>query len=229
MAEASLESGANVTVSSSSSSRVEATVQAFKKSYPSNTIAGYTCDLSKSTLECDIEKLFEQTGKLDHIVFTAGDRLATMSLQEVTLEKIQSAGQIRMFAPFLVAKVGSRYLSPGPESSIILTTGGAGDRPPPNWSIVALYCAGLHGLTRSLAVDLRPIRVNLVSPGLVDTNLWDHMAPRDRENMYKAVAAKTLTGKVGKAEDVAETYIGLMKDNNATGSVIETNAGSHYA
>jgi len=56
-------------------------------------------------------------------VFTAGDRLATVPLQEATLEKIYAAGQVRFFAPLLVAKVGSRYLNPGPQSSIVLTTG----------------------------------------------------------------------------------------------------------
>jgi NAD(P)-dependent dehydrogenase (short-subunit alcohol dehydrogenase family) len=218
-----------VTISSSSSSKVEASVETLKKSFPSSKIVGYACDLSKPTLEKDIETLFEQTGKIDHIVFTAGDKLASMPIQEVTLEKIQRAGQIRLFAPFLVAKVGSRYLGPGPESSITLTTGGAGEHPPPNWSIVATYCAGLHGLTKSLAVDLKPIRVNLVSPGLVDTNLWADMSLQDRENMYKAVSAKTLTGKVGQADDVAETYLWLMRDKNSTGTIATSDSGSHLS
>jgi len=229
VAEASLESGAIVTVSSSSSAKIASTIEALKNSNPSSKIAGYACDLSKQSLEKDIETLFEQTGKLDHIVFTAGDSLAKMPLQEVTLEKIQRAGQIRLFAPFLVAKVGSRYLNPGPQSSITLTTGGAGEHPPPDWSIVATYCAGLHGLTKSLAVDLKPIRINLVSPGLVDTNLWADLSPQDREQMYKAVSAKTLTGKVAKAEDVAETYLWLMKDSNSTGSVATSDSGSHLS
>jgi NAD(P)-dependent dehydrogenase (short-subunit alcohol dehydrogenase family) len=111
VAEASLESGASVTISSSSSSRVESAVEALRKSYPEGKVAGYSCDLSKPTLEQDIEALFKQTGKVDHIVFTAGDRLATIPLQEITLESIQRAGQIRFIAPLLLAKVGSRYLS----------------------------------------------------------------------------------------------------------------------
>jgi len=91
--------------------------------------------LSKPTLEQDLEALFEKTGKVDHIVFTAGDRLATTSLAESTLESIQRAGQIRFFAPLLVAKVGRKYLTGGAQSSIVLTTGSVADRPVPNVSL----------------------------------------------------------------------------------------------
>lgn len=70
VAEASIESNASVTISSSSTSRVESAVEKLKKTYPSAKVAGYACDLSKKTLEEDIKDLFEKTGKLDHIVFT---------------------------------------------------------------------------------------------------------------------------------------------------------------
>lgn len=70
VAEASLASGAHVTVSSSNQSRVDSTVQNLKSSFPEATIAGHVCDLSKPTCEKDIEALFAKVGKVDHIVFT---------------------------------------------------------------------------------------------------------------------------------------------------------------
>ena len=122
--------------------------------------------------------------------------------------------------------MGSGYLSPGPESSISLTTGGAGEHPPPNWSIVATYCTGLHGLMKRLALELKPIRVNLVSPGLVDTDLWKEMSPENKETMFKAISTKTL---LGQADDIAETYLRLMRDKNSTGTVAVSNSGSHLS
>ncbi len=176
---------------------MESTIKRLKASYPSAKVSGYACDLSKATIEQDVETLFKQTGKLDHIVFTAGDSLATIPLQEATYENIIRAGQIRFVAPLLVAKVGSRYLSPGPASSIIFTTGGVDERPVPNWSIVASYAAALHGLTRNLALDLKPMRVNLVSPGAVDTEIWK-MSAEQKEKLLKGIAEKVPTGQVGK-------------------------------
>jgi NAD(P)-dependent dehydrogenase (short-subunit alcohol dehydrogenase family) len=187
---------------------------------------GFPCDLSKPNVEQDIEVLFKQVGKVDHIVFTAGDKLAAMPIQEITLEGIQKAGQIRFAAPLLVAKVGSRYLTKSYDSSIVLTTGSVAEHPVPNWSIPAGYASGLHGMTRNLALDLKPIRVNLVSPGLVDTELWKDMSSKQRDGMYKISAERNPTAHVGTPEEVAEAYIWLMKDSNVTGRVAFSDSGA---
>ena len=96
----------------------------------------------------------------------------------------------------------------------------------PNWTIVASYAAGLFGMTRNLALDLKPLRVNAVSPGLLDTNLWKDMAPEAREGMYKAAAEKLPTEHVGKAEEVAHAYLWLMNDTNVTGEIVHSDSGS---
>jgi len=225
VAEASLESGASVTVSSSSPSRVQAAISGLQTSYPGTKVAGYACDLSKPTVEQDIEALFAQTGKVDHIVFTAGDKLDPSPLQETTLQSMYASGQVRFFAPLLVAKVGARYLSPGPESSITLTTGSVAEHPQPGWAVIAGFGAGLHGMARNLALDLKPIRVNLVSPGAVETPLWNDIGKEAKEALFKQLVEKHPTGRIGQPEDVAEAYLWLMKDANATGTVAYSNSG----
>lgn len=226
VAEASLASGAKVTVSSSSRDRVEKAVASLRESFPSSTVAGHACDLSKPSLEQDLEALFSRAGRVDHIVHSAGDRLASMPVSDMTYEGIIAAGQVRFVSALLTAKVGSRYLSPGPFSSIVLTTGTAGEKPIADWPVVASYAAGLHGMTRSLALDLKPIRVNCVSPGAVDTELWDHMDPEAKKATLKAIGEGAPTGRVCGPEDVAEAYLWLMKDANVTGSVVSSNSGS---
>lgn len=225
VAEASLESSASVTVSSSSPDKVKATVSKLQASYPNGKVQGFVCDLSKPTLEKDIESLFTKVGKVDHIVFTAGDPLAVKALKDHTLETIQAAGQIRFFAPLLLAKVGIKYLKESAESSIILTTGSIAQKPAPDWSVIAAYAAGLYGMTRNLAFDLKPIRVNLVAPGPIVTELWNGFPEEQRKAILDRFSKATLTGSVGKPEDIAETYLGLMKDVNVTGSVVESNGG----
>jgi NAD(P)-dependent dehydrogenase (short-subunit alcohol dehydrogenase family) len=149
-------------------------------------------------MEAEIETLFKQTGKIDHIIFTAGDALSnvTTPLASSTYETILAAGQIRFFAPLLVAKIGINYLNPGPEFSITFTTGGARE-PVPGWSVIASYFAGLHGMARNLALDLRPVRVNVVGAGMVDTALWGEMGEGEREGMFRGYAGKMPTGHVG--------------------------------
>ena len=163
---------------------------------------------------------------MDHIVFTAGDKLAAMPLQEITLSKIHTAGQIRFAAPLLVAKIGSRYMEKSSKSSIVLTTGSIAEHPHKDWSVIAGYGAGLHGMTRNLAVDLMPIRVNLVSPGGLKTDLWKDMESEAREKLYKGWAERNPTGHAGTPEEVAQCYLWLLKDSNVTGRVACSDSGA---
>ena len=83
-------------------------------------------------------------------------------------------------------------------------------------------------MTRGLALDLKPIRVNLVSPGAVDTELWAHagMSDEQKQGYFKETEKKMPTGKVPDASDIAESYLYALKDGNLTGSMISTNGGS---
>lgn len=174
VAEACIEHGALVAISSSNPSRVEAAVEKMKTAYPSKTsnIYGFTVDLSQpSTLETELASLLSSTvtkisknGKLDHVIFTAGDALATIPLADMSYENIVKAGQIRFFAPLLLAKFLPKYLEQSHRSSYILTTGSISERPMKDWSVIAGYGAGLHALVRNLALDMKPVRVSQVAP-----------------------------------------------------------------
>jgi NAD(P)-dependent dehydrogenase (short-subunit alcohol dehydrogenase family) len=177
-------------------------------------------------LEQDIEALFKQVGKVDHIVFTAGDALAIIPIHQITLEAIHRAGQLRFAAPLLVAKIGCKYLPKSSDSSIVFTTAIIAEHPIPNWPVVAGYAAALHGATKNLALDLKPIRVNAVCPGPVVTELWKDMPEVDRDAMYKSWAEKYPTGHAALPEEVAEAYLWLMKDTNVTGRVAASDSGS---
>jgi NAD(P)-dependent dehydrogenase (short-subunit alcohol dehydrogenase family) len=84
----------------------------------------------------------------------------------------------------------------------------------------------MEALTRALAVELAPIRVNAVCPGVVKTELWRGMTEADREAMYRDVGQKLPVGRVGEAEDLAETYLYLMREAYSTGQVIVVDGGA---
>ncbi|KAJ5806686.1 oxidoreductase [Penicillium riverlandense] len=212
VARASLAASAIVSISSSSAEHVELRKQDLLGEFPNAQVQGHGCDLSKDSVEQEIEVLFRKVGQVDHVVFTAANRLASTPVQIITSEKIVAAGQLRFIAPILVAKIGSRHISPGPESSMTMTTGS--------------YAGAICSVTRNLALDLKPVRVNAVSPGLVDTEMWDTaMTAEQKESLYGSQAARYPTGRVAKPEDVAEAYIYLMKDTNTTGQIVCSDSG----
>lgn len=234
VASACIEHGAHVAISSSNSSRVETAVENIKTAYPSkkSNIHGLTVDLSSpSNLEQELETVLSSTvnrisenGKLDHVIYTAGDALATLPLSSMTYENVVKAGQIRFIAPLLLGKFLPKYLEQSYRSSYILTTGSISEKPVKDWSVIAGYAAGLHGMVRNLALDLRPVRVNGVSPGVVNTELWK-VTEEEREKMMKKMGENLATGRTGQPEDVAESYLALLKDWNMTGGTVRTDGG----
>jgi len=188
-----------VIISSSNPDRVQKTIEKLQSSYPSarDRITGHACNLGdQETVEDNLKQLFEKVAKdekLDHVVYTAGDPLAMMSIEEIDMPKLIKAGMVRFFAPLLVGKIAPKYLNPGPKASITLTTGSVSERPRPNWSAIGSFATGLQGMCRGLALDLKPIRVNLISPGAVDTELWNGMTEQQRRDMFKVRIAPSVT------------------------------------
>ena len=84
----------------------------------------------------------------------------------------------------------------------------------------------MEGLTRALAVELAPIRVNIVSPGVVRTPLWAGMPEADREALYRQMAETLPVGHVGEAAEIAEAYLYLMRQGYGTGQVVTVDGGA---
>ncbi|KAI1870737.1 uncharacterized protein JN550_004883 [Neoarthrinium moseri] len=226
--DASLEAGARVTLVGSSQRSADATVSEVKISYPSALIQGFGCDLSQGTVESDLDDLFRKVGEVNHLVYTAADSLTLGSLNDFTVEMIHKASHMRLVVPVLVGKMAARHLPKSRESSLTLTTGGIADKAMPGWALIAYFASGLTGLTRNLALDLKPLRVNAVEPGFVDTGLWDAtLTPEQKAGIMEDLAKKVPVGKAAQVEDVAEAYVYAMKDKNCSGEIIKTRGGDH--
>ena len=211
-----------VYITSSDEKRVQAAVAKLQEAYPSkkDNIKGYACDLGSEDLENNFIELFKKVGDVEHVTWSAADKLAVMPIQDMSLSKIRKAGQLRYFAPLLLAK----YL-PKSTESFTITSAVVAWLPREDWAIVSGYAAAMQGMARNLALDLAPLRVNCVGLGLVDTELWKDMSDEARQQMYVATAKTVLTGRVGKVSDVVEGYLAFMKDENVTGALYETDGG----
>jgi NAD(P)-dependent dehydrogenase (short-subunit alcohol dehydrogenase family) len=175
------------------------------------------------TDEAAVRTLFQDLGGYDHLVFTAGEALQLGPLAAADLAAARKFFDLRYWGAFLAAKHGAGGIRAG--GSIVFTSGIAGRRPQAGWTVAASICAAMEGLTRALAVELAPIRVNIVSPGVVATPLWGAMPPPAREALFQQLGQKLPVGRVGSAEEVAETYLYLMRQTFGTGQVIVIDGG----
>jgi NAD(P)-dependent dehydrogenase (short-subunit alcohol dehydrogenase family) len=171
-----------------------------------------------------MQALFARLGSFDHLIFTAGTTLQLGSLARTDIAAARGAFELRYWGAYLAAKHGSGNIRPG--GSIVFTSGTAGRRPRSGWTVVASICAAMEGLMRALAVELAPIRVNIVSPYVVRTPLWADMADADRQALYRQNAEKLPVGRVGEAEEIAEAYLYLMRQTYGTGQVLIVDGGA---
>jgi NAD(P)-dependent dehydrogenase (short-subunit alcohol dehydrogenase family) len=216
VAEEAASRGADVVIVSSSAARVQEAIKSI-----GGKARGQAVDVSD---EKAVASFFTNLGAFDHLVFTAGDSLQLNELAKTDLKQARRAFELRYWSAIATVKYGSPQIRKG--GSIVLTTGIAGRRPHSGWVIAASVCGTIEALTRALAIELAPIRVNAVSPGVVRTNLWQNMSSEDREQLFESVGKRLPVGRVGEAHDIAHAYLFLMQEGFGTGQTVVVDGGA---
>lgn len=214
-AQAAAAEGATVVIGSSRQERIDAALATLPEG-----AQGHALDLGDPAA---VQGLFAGLGHFDHLVFTAGETLQIAPLSETDPAAAQRFFRLRYWGAYFAAKYGSPSLRAG--GSIVFTSGSAGRRPRAGWSLGASICSAMEGLTRALAVELAPIRVNIVAPGLVKTPLWAGMREAERETLYARAGQSLLVGHAGEADEIAQAYLYLMRQTYGTGEVLVVDGG----
>jgi NAD(P)-dependent dehydrogenase (short-subunit alcohol dehydrogenase family) len=128
----------------------------------------------------------------------------------------------KFFGPYLAVKEAPI----SPQGSIILFSGILSRRPDKGSPILAAINAAVETLGRALAVELAPVRVNVISPGMTrDTGAYLGMPDQARADMFSAVAQSLPVKRVGRPADIASVAVELMSNSFITGSVIDVDGG----
>jgi NAD(P)-dependent dehydrogenase (short-subunit alcohol dehydrogenase family) len=214
-AEAATREGATIIVVSSRQESVDRAAAAL----PGGT-EGYSADLSN---EDAVRGLFERIGAFDHLVFTAGDGLVIGEFKSLEVAHARKFFDLRFWGALMAARYGSAHIRPG--GSIVLTAANSAQRPHKGWAVASATFGAVESLTRALALELAPIRVNAVAPGLTKTELWSGFPEADREAMYKGAGGQLPVGRVGEGADLAGAYLYLMQQGYGTGQIITVDGG----
>jgi NAD(P)-dependent dehydrogenase (short-subunit alcohol dehydrogenase family) len=219
VAKASVAARAAVVVGSSSEARVNSAVSALGE-----RATGEVIDLSD---EAAILAFFEQIGPFDHLIYTAGESLKLLGL-DADIAEMRRFFELRYWSALTAVKAARSAIREG--GSIVLTSGTAGARPlGAGWAAASSICGAMEGLTRALAIELKPLRVNCVAPGVVKTPLWSGMSDKDRDAFYTAEAQRLPVGHAGEVEEIALSYLYLMGQTYVTGQVLHVDGGGVLA
>jgi NAD(P)-dependent dehydrogenase (short-subunit alcohol dehydrogenase family) len=129
----------------------------------------------------------------------------------------------KLIGPMLLAKHGAPMIGNG--GSIVFTSGIAAYRPGPKGSLLAALNGALASLAYALAIELAPVRVNVISPGWVDTPIWDAIAGDGRTTMLNAMARRLPAGRIGQPADIAQAIVALLRNGFVTGTVLHADGG----
>ncbi|ENH68220.1 Tropinone reductase 2 [Fusarium oxysporum f. sp. cubense race 1] len=234
---ASLANGTSVFITGSTADKVASTVTQLREAHPqvpADNINGAPVDLANlDMVEKNLTELLDKVkagGPINHIVHVAGDLHMMPHVSKITTDDLKQGLSVRFAAAVILGKIAPKYLDISSKNSIVLTSGTASAQPYPGRAIMTAYATLQEGLGKGLAVDLHPLRVNVISPGAVKTPLLNVFVPPEQiEAFLKNLADQTVTKEVGLPEWVAEAYIYAMKDRYCTGTAILSDGGRSIA
>jgi NAD(P)-dependent dehydrogenase (short-subunit alcohol dehydrogenase family) len=175
----------------------------------------------ESTLAAAAERLKDG---IDHIV-TTGSAPHDVRATELDRDRLLAAFTAKVVGPLLVAKRFAPVLRP--TGSMVLFSGIVGWRPGPGSLVKGITNGAVEYAARHLAADLAPVRVNAVSPGVVDSGAWDRLGEKKAALLSKS-AAGTLVGRHGETDDVVNTVMWLLSAGFISGETIHVEGGARH-
>lgn len=175
--------------------------------------------------EDDVARLFDGARPLDHVVVTAADATGTYG---PTSDVPTSAARAIVDTKLLGAWLVGRYAAGRVTGSITYTSGINAYRPNGANTIVAAVNGSLASLAYGLAVELAPVRVNVVSPGWVGTAIWDQLGGNlgtNKEAAFAAMAERLPARRIGTPDDIAQAFLAVMRNTFITGTVLHVDGG----
>jgi NAD(P)-dependent dehydrogenase (short-subunit alcohol dehydrogenase family) len=213
-----LQEGAAVTVASSRAERQEQV-----RAKLGETVGTETLDLGDPG---SIGAFAARAGQIDHLVVSAQSSSAIRTLKaldELDWTDVDKAFAVKLFGTLRAILALRENLSQ--DGSIILFSGAASRRVIRHHVILGALNAAVEGAARQLARELAPIRVNVISPGLVATEAYDPLPAEQRERLFAERARALPVGRIGRPDDIALAAIHLMVNGYVTGIVHDVDGG----
>ena len=183
---------------------------------------GISPEVVDITDDASIAALAERVGPLDHVVSTASAR-ARGNLADLQRENLRLSFDTKVIGPTMLAKYFAGQINPG--GSFVLFSGVHAFKLNVGYLGVGITNGAVDFLTRWLAVELAPIRVNAISPGVIDTGAWDAMGDDGKRDYFKHIADHNPTGRIGTPDDIAGAALFAMTNTFMTGMTLKVDGG----
>lgn len=172
--------------------------------------------------ETAVRGIFEKMDTVDHVFFAAGGLGGGGRIIDTDIQDLRPAIDERLWGSVYVAKYAAPRMSGG---SITFMSGLFSSRPVSGVAVIAAAVGAVESMTRALALELAPIRVNALVPGFIDTPLLQAGFGERRDAVVADVASQLPTKRIGAAQEVAQAALFLMTNEFMTGEVLHIDGG----
>jgi NAD(P)-dependent dehydrogenase (short-subunit alcohol dehydrogenase family) len=170
---------------------------------------------------------FADIGAFDHLVLAVGSTRGAGPFASVGLDAVRASFEEKVFPHVAAAQAALPFLAR--EGSITFVASVSAHAAMPGTAGLGAANAAVAALVPILAAELKPLRVNAVSPGVVDTPWWDFLPDEQKAPLFADYAARSAVGRVGRADDIAQAIAFLTGNGFMTGAVIVCDGGLRLA
>ncbi|MER0242905.1 SDR family oxidoreductase [Streptomyces sp. HSW2009] len=175
-----------------------------------------------TTDQASLADFFAPLERIDHL-FTPAASYQTGPMLELDDEAAESPFTSKFWGQYYAVKHAAPRLSA--DGSVVLVSGAASVRPFGAAPAYVACNAAIEGLGRGLAAELAPVRVNVVSPGAIDGDLWGRRPAEVREDGFARYSEATVLRRIGTEDEVADAVLFLFGNGNMTGSTLYPDGG----
>jgi NAD(P)-dependent dehydrogenase (short-subunit alcohol dehydrogenase family) len=176
------------------------------------------------TDESAVEDFFAGVGVIDHLVCVGASNSVWGKINEIETSALKQAFNSKFFGYFFSVKHALPFMSK--DGSIVFVIAGSARKGIPGTSGLAAVNGAILSMGRTLAAELGPIRVNMVSPGIIDTPYYNWMKNEQKQTLFKQMADRLPVGRIGKPEEVARAIVMLLENDFVTGAVLDVDGGA---
>ena len=184
--------------------------------------SGISAEVVDITDDESIAALADRLGPVDHVVSTASAR-ARGELPDLQRENLRLSFDTKVIGPTMLAKYFAPQMNPG--GSFVLFSGVHAFKLSVGYLGVGITNGAVDFLTRWLAVELAPIRVNCVSPGVIDTGAWESLGEERKREYFEHISSRNPAGRIGTPDDIAGAVLFAMTNTFLTGVTLKVDGG----
>jgi NAD(P)-dependent dehydrogenase (short-subunit alcohol dehydrogenase family) len=211
-----VEAGAQVTITGRSQDKIDAALTQLGKRARGSVV--------DATSIPHLQTFFREYGAFEHLVIAVSGAAGSGAFRTLDLQNLRHGFEAKFWPQIAVAQISLETLRR--DGSITFITAGSSRKALPGTAGLAAMNGALDAMIPTLAVELRPLRVNAVSPGVIATPWWDRVPEGFRNDFFAQSAASAPVGRIGQPEDVAQAIVFLIQNTFMTGSIIDCDGGA---